>query len=220
METTMHSEQTIVLDLDATLIATSKEEHWFLLEALNYEHDAHLKSRVYVLDFVEYSSRVKMWGIIRPYAFEFIGYCIERFKHVVVWSAGKHSYVHNLVDILFSPHNYTPSLVWTSRNCKGGENDPSEKPLEWLYQEMPGCNAKNTITLDDSDLAISENISNAIKIPEFNPYGTSSLPNCEEQLKRMIMSNEDTALSLTMKWLSNPHIVECEDFRQQHKVFN
>lgn len=223
----MSRNQNIVIDLDATLVHTFDDDNWDLLERIRIEQNPQLVTRIYVLDYVSESKRNKSWGVIRPYTIEFLQFCIERFDKVIIWSAGVHSYVHNIVDILFNGLPKKPDLVWTSRNCKGGEKNPQEKPLEWLYKEFPGMTSKNTIILDDNPISFRENDNNAICIPEFKPLKGLNYDQFinDDQLSKtklveLIMSNEDTCLGAVIKWFSGNHIIESDDLSSEFKPFN
>lgn len=223
-------DQNIVIDLDATLVHTFDDEHWDLLEQIRDSSNTQLNTRVYVLDYVTNSRRNKSWGVIRPHTMEFLQYCIERFNKVVIWSAGVESYVHNIVDILFANMKRRPDVVWTSKNCRGGERNPQEKPLEWLYKQYPFMTSKNTIIVDDNSVTFTENESNAICIPEFKPLKNLELDDfsltndsdllSRAKLRELILSTNDTCLAILIKWFSNDHIIKSNDLREEYKPFN
>lgn len=78
-----HSMQNIVLDVDNTLVHTiefaSLDE---LLTTMNTEAGMSQNSRVALF------ADSNMVTVIRPHCMQFLDYCLDRFKNVMVWSTG------------------------------------------------------------------------------------------------------------------------------------
>lgn len=206
----------IVLDLDETLIHSSEKINDLI--NLNIMSDPDLldvRERVYqiIMDDVVYrkGSGIKtvMWGIVRPYAKEFLKMCFKYFKVVIVWSAGKRKYVDAIVDFLFKDIQ-RPHVVYSYDEC---EKTPSEllvKPLRKLIDNEADLskymNLENSFMIDDRHTVYSgyknDNPNNGIQIPPYKPEFTiKSLRKYDNNLKQL------------MEWFLEHETINSEDVR-------
>lgn len=204
----------MVFDLDSTLIHSSMDMNEY--EALKLYTDPAsftLRGRVYRFDLVDVTDTpgsgvvTPMWGVFRPYVFEFLQFAVTYFKEVYIWSAGQYKYVHLIKNNLFSG-TFQPAKIFTYENCKMDVTS-IHKPLEELYASLDdGANETNTLALDDREDTFSLNPYNGIQIPAYEPEFT----------KEGIMKT-DVALLQLMCWLSLPEVMRMEDVRYLDKRY-
>ena len=112
----------IVYDLDSTLINTSMDMKAYERLNLSDPRNAHLQGRVYRFDLIDVSSPpgtgniIPMWGVFRPYVFEFLQFSASYFREVYIWSAGQYKYVHMIKSKLFGG-TFQPSKTYTYDDC-------------------------------------------------------------------------------------------------------
>ena len=153
-------------------------------------------------------------GIYRPYLKEFLEFCFDYFKGVVIWSAGKRKYVHKMCEYMF-PLKKQPLLIFTYDDCEGDEDDYIVKPLEKLYKypKLKGkLNETNTFVLDDREETYSFNKRNGILIPEFE----------SDMSVEDICNHPDSELLKLMTWLNTQEVKDSKDVRKLNKtnIFN
>ena len=210
-----------VLDIDETLVhSTSDMEAWKRLRIFSDPKKMDLRSRHYVLDLESERGSgigVNMWGTKRPYLEEFIRFCFEYFKIVIVWSAGVYDYVHAVVEEIFKD-SQEPHAILTRGNCTGNTYK-LEKPFWKMIKDVPGLeeyieydrgmhtnNIKNVFIVDDRRSSFAQNPDNGICIPVYEPIAT------EDGLRR-----DDVCLLQLMKWLMLPEVMNSQDVRTLDK---
>ena len=198
----------VVLDLDATLIATQDSiDSLKQLEIMTNPRYIELRRRSYCLKLTDLDnqdgSRYDFWGITRPHIEEFLLFCFNYFKYVIVWSAGKRNYVHAIVKKLFQ-HLRAPHLILTYDDIVLDKDDNVEKPISKLLKCDLFINnqikTNQIYVVDDNETTFVRNKKNAIYIPPFDPLTT--IEN---------MSEPDTALLQLKYWLLLPHVIHAED---------
>lgn len=209
-----------VFDLDSTLIHSSMDmEAYEALKLYSDPKSIPLRGRVYRFDLVDVTETpgtgtvTPMWGVFRPYVFEFLQFMAHYCKKVHVWTAGQYKYGHTIKAQLFKG-TFQPTTVFTYENCKMTTSS-IHKPLEELYaavaasgEEAGTTDATNTLALDDREDTFSLNPYNGIQIPPYEP----------ELTKEGIMK-EDIALLQLMCWLSLPEVVQAKDVRYLDKRY-
>lgn len=205
--------QTVVLDLDSTLIYTFNGK-FEILDDLIKKSNAHLESRVYLIDFIAGSKKNQMWGVVRPFTDHFIEYCFERFEKVIVWSAGTYEYVHHICEVLFQKQK--PHEILTFDDCeKDSDGKFRCKPLETLYKKYDCLNPKNTLIIDDNPQAFSCNLENAVQIAQYSAsFGETK---STEEIIGHLVDDSDTQLSSLIKWLDHDHVRDSPDVRKLEK---
>ncbi|SOB74357.1 hypothetical protein BQ9231_00474 [Cedratvirus lausannensis] len=200
----------IILDLDETFVHTFTD----IDKAIEFGifTDPELRSRCYYIELTDVSiekgvgEKTRLWGVVRPYAKEFLSFCFTYFRVVGVWSAGKKDYVEAIVELLFRDLA-PPNFVYTFDDCyKEGLN--YSKPIDKLYQETnigAFVPQSNVFCLDDRDDVCRHNIHNAIIIPAYQP----------ESLKDI--KADDDALKHLMVWLSRSDVRYADDVRRIKK---
>lgn len=168
-------EGNIVIDLDETLLHTYTDRAKFEAFQPKYGEEKFDLGRFY--------------GVLRPNVKSFIGWCSGNFKEIGVWSAGQQEYVDEIVDLLFKGRK--PTFVWCWDDCDSYTNEDGRavyhKPLEFVFDLIPGFTPKNTLFIDDSAHSDICNAGNMITITPFNPEDAPQVPdNSMAELKRVI----------------------------------
>lgn len=149
--------QNLIVDLDETLIHTFTNRAKFDAFECKYGEIKY--------DFGE------LYGVLRPNVKSFIAWCSGNYNQIGVWSAGKREYVEIIVDLLFKGRK--PAFVWCWENCDSYVNEYGlnlyHKPLEFVYDLVPGFTPKNTIFIDDALHSELCNAGNMIVVPPFHP---------------------------------------------------
>jgi hypothetical protein len=200
----------IVLDLDETLVNTQDNTQSLCdLKILTDPKLVKLRTRIYHINIEELEgpgcgSNYGYWGVIRPFTKEFLKFCFDYFRYVIVWSAGKRFYVEAIVDHLFKdlpkPH-YIFSYDDTVFKRKG-DDKITIKPLTKLYAAVNkkyGNNLMNettTLAIDDTETTFSENVENGIKIPAYQITEYEVAPTIED------ITRSDERLKQLMNWLN------------------
>lgn len=210
----------IVLDLDATLIATQDSmDSLKKLDILSKPSLMELRNRIYRfpledLEAPGYGSKYNFWGIKRPHLEEFLIFCFSYFKVVAVWSAGKKKYVEAIVDDIFRDIR-PPHIVFTYDDIDRDKKDKVVKPLEKMIKfndiTKKYMNLSNIYALDDTKSTFSLNKGNGVLIPPFEPK-----PNINS------LSRDDPTLLQFKYWLLQPEIMKVDDVRNidKSKIFD
>jgi hypothetical protein len=209
----------MVFDLDASLISSSQElSKYNQLKLYSEPRNSHLRCRVYRFDLHDVTDtpgsgiRTEMWGVYRPYLFEFLDFAGKYFKKLHIWSAGQYKYVHSIRGVVFPStplvtcsylpriiHLKQPSIILTYDDCdRSGEF--ITKPLKKLYELSPQTKPAHTLILDDNPTTFTQNVENAIQIPPYEPEFTPSG-----------ISQTDIALLQLMHWLMQPEVIHSTD---------
>jgi len=203
----------IVLDLDSTLICTSDEKVMLRdLKIMNSPNHLKLRRRIYQFPIetgVDGTQEI-YWGVIRPGVNEFLRFCFDYFRYVIVWTAGKRPYAEAVVEVLFRGLPQ-PHLVWAYENCVSevirGRAEKI-KPLTELVKKsgLPELSLENMFALDDNPSTYHRNPFNALPIPGYVPNHKSVTS----------LEADDTALPCLQKWLMQQGVICCDDVRQIH----
>src|SRR5258708_2561701 len=167
-----------------------------------------LKKRCYFLklsnlDKVGDGSRYDSWGTTRPYLEEFLLFCFNYFKIVIVWSAGKKNYVDSIIDHIFK-NLRKPHLVWSYDNIDLDDEVKIGKPItkllnsDFIYKHH--LHPLKTIVLDDNENTFEKNKKNAIHIPPYEP-----------ELNIANLTEPDEKLLNIKYWLLLPHVINAND---------
>ena len=201
----------VVLDLDQTLISTQDSMDSFKsLGIMNNSNLIELKRRCYTIKLTDLEqngdgSRYDCWGITRPHIEEFLLFCFNYFKIVIVWSAGKKNYVEAIVDSIFK-NLRPPHLVWTYDDIETNKEGDVEKPLlklinsNFIYKSH--ISLKNIIVVDDNETTFVKNKKNAVFIPPFEPALTIES-----------LNKPDPTLLQLKQWLLMPQVIHSRDVR-------
>lgn len=170
----------IVLDLDETLVHTCEDiNKLHELKIFNDPQFLDLRTRTYMLnidDIVEpQGSGIKtyLWGITRPYLYEFLKFCFSYFEVVAIWSAGVPKYVDAIVNFIFKDLP-SPHLVFSRNRCIK-YSDTLTKPLQEMITFFNkeningGMTLENTVLIDDRDDNFLFNPDNGILILPYSP---------------------------------------------------
>jgi hypothetical protein len=199
----------LVLDLDSTMVHTkSSMESLHELEKNKASNLHLLKDRIHKFNLGGYeNNEAKMWTLLRPYTKEFMQYSLKYFSAVIVWSAGKPAYVHEIIKFLF-PEGDPPFLIYTYNDCVMKKGGKINKPLSKLFMDprLIFANNTNTLVIDDRLDTFELNHHNGILIPPFEPNTLAE------------MHQTDTALLKLMGWLSLPEVMNCTDYRYLDKT--
>lgn len=199
----------IVLDIDDTLVHSfflTREQYLNIKDNPEY---GFLKDRGFFINVIDIdNSDIRGIGIIttiyiafRPYAKEFLAFCLDYFDQISIWSAGHFRYVRAIECLLFPPSNqrYREKLqkVLTRVDC----NSITEKAiLKDLASK--GFTLENTLIIDDNQTTFTRNPSNAVHIPQYNP----------KLIREHIMYDDRNLLKL-IKWIQDNSVNTCPDVR-------
>lgn len=206
---------TIVLDMDETLLSSIilDESNETPLEKVEkyYSDDSlyHIRVRSFRVPFYDpvelkgTGAKYDCWGMMRPHLEEFLTFAFEYFKNVVVWSAGRFSYVRRLTKEI-SKDTDSFDLVWTYDNCT---DEGMGKPLKKLLKEHPHLgDLSKVFIVDDKPSSIEDNIANGIVIPVYSP-----------ELNIDSLGRDDDALLRLKAWFLLPEVMNATDIRTLNK---
>lgn len=197
------TDMTVVLDLDSTLISTQDSFDSFKnLGIMSNPKLMELKRRCYCIklkDKESEGSRYDFWGVRRHYLEEFLLFCFNYFKYVIVWSAGQKNYVDAIVNDIFK-NLRKPHLVLSYDDIDLDEDKNIYKPLTKLLKYDFCVKNKikpNTVVfVDDNESTFEFNPKNAIFIPAFEP-----------ELNVAAFNEMDDALLKIKYFLLLPHVI-------------
>ena len=195
----------IVLDLDETLVHTQSAPDNSLFETAIFTDPKlyHLRERCYKITMEDVvhkkgtGNKTEMWGITRPNLHEFLTFCFEYFRWIIVWSAGRKNYVHRIVDHIFRDLP-RPDWIYTYDDLETLPDNTFIKPLRkiWALPQFSGqISRENSFIVDDRKTVFLEpNPENGIQIPPYRP--PFSLAGVEE---------DDVELLKLKEWLRRHH---------------
>ena len=162
---------TVVLDLDETLLHTTKMDSYDLCNNELLQSTEGVKMSIFTLSHSRNNYRVLFH---RPYLDMFIDFCFRNFARVIIWSAGSLQYVQAIVHIVFLTKGYVPSCV-LSRNDLCFENGDTLKVLKQIQQNRSSNPffmseeefMTNIWTIDDRRSVAMANIDKLISIIPF-----------------------------------------------------
>lgn len=203
------TDKVVVLDLDATLIATQDSFDSFKnLGIMSNPKLMELKRRCYCIklkdvDAIGDGTRYDFWGVKRHYLEEFLLFCFNYFRLVIVWSAGQKNYVEAIVENIFK-NLRKPHLVFSYDFCDIDKDKNIGKPLTKLlkHEALKKYNIKpgQVVAIDDNETTFEKNLKNAIFIPPFEP-----------ELNIASMNEHDDTLLKIKYFLLLPHVIEATD---------
>ena len=216
------TDKCIVLDLDETLVHTHAEketdtmELFYSLNLFNNADYMDIRKRCYkiTMDDVLHKrgegAKNEMWGVFRPHVKEFLHFCFNYFKIVIVWSAGRKNYVEQIVDKLFLGLR-RPHIIYTFDDLEELKDKTLIKPLNKLITTYPGLNKymglHNSLIIDDRTSVFQvPNPNNGIVIPAYHPSFRI------EELRK-----PDSRLLELMNWLQKPDVMQSTDVRHLKK---
>lgn len=212
------TDMTVVLDLDSTLISTQDSFDSFKnLGIMSNPKLMELKRRCYCIklkDKESEGSRYDFWGIKRHFLDEFLLFCFNYFKYVIVWSAGQKNYVDAIVNDIFK-NLRKPHLVLSYDDIDLDEEKNIYKPLTKLLQYdfciKHKINPNTVIFVDDNDSTFVYNKKNAIYIPAFEP-----------ELNIAAFNQPDETLLQIKYFLLLPHVIVNNDITKINmtKIFD
>lgn len=212
------TDMTVVLDLDATLIATQDSFDSFKnLGIMSDPSLMKLRRRCYCIKLADIDStgdgsRYDFWGVTRPYLEEFLLFCFNYFKYVIVWSAGRKKYVDAIVNNIFK-NLRKPHLVWSYDEIELDENENIEKPITKLlnseFNKKYNLDPNKIVVIDDNESTFSKNKKNAIFIPPFEPE--------TPELSIQTLNENDTTLLKIKYWFLLPYVVNCDNITKIDK---
>ena len=208
----------IVLDLDETLVHTQSDPDVKLFyEIFKDPKLYHLRERCYKITMEDVihkkgtGNKTEMWGICRPNLKEFLTFCFDYFKLVIVWSAGRKNYVHRIVDHIFRDL-HRPHLIFTYDDLEKLPDNTFIKPLAKIWNRSPYNNymsEKNSFIIDDRKSVFWEpNKHNGIQIPPYRPPFTLDG-----------IGEDDTELLKLKSWLQTTKNVEDVRSLDKSKIF-
>lgn len=178
------SKSSIVLDLDETLVhSMDGMEVWHQLNL-----DPELAPRLRVVEMHDVVTpkgtglEEKMWLVMRPHLHEFLTEIRKRFDYVIVWSAGKYEYVHDLVTRIFP---YEPDHIFTSNDIYNKEGFGC-KPFSTVQEKFPDIDVNRSVVIDDKYHTFWYNPGIGLLIPEYDPGPT----------KREILEDDNTLTNI------------------------
>ena len=206
----------IVLDIDATLIHTHGDlENFKSLRIYSEDEQMAMRKNLYHMKLIDVTSEpgegeiTELSGIYRPYLKEFLEFCFDYFKNVIIWSAGKKKYVEKMCEYMF-PLKDQPLIIYNYDDCESDENDMITKPLEKIYKDKRikgNLNEKNTFVLDDRTDTFSLNKRNGIQIPEFE----------SDMSVEDICNHSDVELLKLIAWFNLKEVQDSKDVRKLNK---
>lgn len=211
------SNQTIILDIDETLVHTYEDIKGFkeLLKD-NTRDGIKAKNKIYQMTLIDVGEPIgsgdvwTMWGVERNGLQEFIDYCFKRFENVIIWSAGQQRYVNRLTERIFRKSKFEPTLVLHWDDCYYNEKTGEySKPIEYISKKhkIPNVTLENTFIVDDRALNFENcNNDNGLLIPKYHPGNT----------KEDILSHDD-ALKKLIFWFDTPSVKKSKDVRKLKK---
>lgn len=191
------TDKTIVLDMDLTLICTIGDGSDLSQRMRTNHKKAYdiLKKRGSVVpttltQFGGSGKAVCNDVVKRPGLNEFLSFCRNTFKNVILWSAGQPSYVYDTVrlvidtggntfDHIYTAQDVVSSAVAISSNSNSYTYVPT-KPLELITKNFPDANLDNMVIIDDLRPNFIPNPRNGIWIPPFSPDIDDLISHAEE----------------------------------------
>jgi TFIIF-interacting CTD phosphatase-like protein len=166
---------TIILDLDETLIHTFSPEVLVDLNILTDPLLNDLRDRSYILRFYNHrKGKEELYaGIMRPHLFEFLDYVLNNFI-VIVHTAGDKDYAHAIVNQIFLRRK--PDYIFSNEDCLH-EGDDFSKPIKRLFERRPVLSQRTRIdkiiAIDDRQSNFIYNPKNGILIKAYEPQLTT-----------------------------------------------
>jgi len=223
LENKKSNNKTLILDLDETLIHTWRDPSFI------NTYEIYTNPERYKLFYPQgkhplcYLIKIDndiLWGLCRPYLYEFLNFVYSEFENVIIWSAGIKQYVVEVVRQIFIEVGLPmPKFIWSRKNCHLYQNY-YHKPISELITYISNkpykmsINYKNTLIIDDKPSTFLANPNNGILIPEFivndNPIKLDDLLNLN-----------DNCLKKLIDWFNTDEFRNCKDVQllDKSKIF-
>jgi TFIIF-interacting CTD phosphatase-like protein len=221
--------KTLILDLDETLIHSWENSRF--IDTYKIYTDPTIYRRFHPLGTpqIAYSMLLDMngslnriWGLHRPYLYEFLSFAGQYFDNIIVWSAGIRPYVDEITKQIFLESGLQPpKIVWSRNKCSNYQG-LYHKPISEINAELATrpyetftIDPKSTLILDDKQHTFMENPQNGILIRPYHPGKNrpEKFPTMEDLLDR-----SDKDLLQFMRWLERPEVRNAEDVRSLDKT--
>ena len=218
------SDKIIILDLDETLVHINNTNKEGLSKLEIFKNSKHYDLRQRTVRIISYDILDKnnqgkgekeiLWGVIRPYLYDFLEYIFNNFCMVIVWSAGVKKYVDEIVRFIFRDFRM-PDIVMCRDDCVG-KISSYEKPINFISEKFPEFKGiitlENTLIIDDRKENFKSNPNNGILIPVYNPD-----TNIED-----LSSVKDDNLKKLIDWFESKEFKKSKDVRRLDKniIFN
>jgi TFIIF-interacting CTD phosphatase-like protein len=214
--------KTLILDLDETLLHSWENPSF--LETYQVYSDPQIYRKFHPVGSppIAYSMFMtidgkpnRIWGLLRPYLYEFLSFAGEYFDYILVWSAGLPQYVEEIVRQIFLESGLKPpKIVWGRNKCSNYKG-LYHKPISEINAELSNrhyqtfqIDPKSTLVLDDKIHTFMENPANGVLIKPYHPGKDRphKIPTMTDLLDR-----SDDALLKFQQWLETPEVRNCED---------
>lgn len=211
-DTTDKLNKCIVLDMDETMVHTFDGEQYKnqLLALLNTPEMFKHRKRLYWQNINEDGDKQEIIGIMRPYLDEFLVYCLQTFKTVIVWSAGTKEYVNEVVRNIFRDIG-SPDYILT-RDDSEIKKDKKDKIISLKknlslivdkINDIKLVNMNNILLIDDNqDYVNSLEHGNYIRAVEYRPDDID-----------MENINDDKFLSQLITFFKSKEFQNCENIK-------
>jgi hypothetical protein len=224
--------RSIILDLDETLIHSYEspnflENYGIYTNSATYRkfHPIGSPAIAYSIILDMGGSYGKIWGLHRPYLYEFLSFASRYFDNIIVWSAGIVPYVEEITKQIFLESGLSPpKLVWSRNKCSKYQ-ELYHKPISEINAELSSrpyetfkIDPKSTLILDDKQHTFMNNLNNGVLIPPYSPG--KSRPGRVPELNDLL-DRSDKALLQFKQWLETPQVMNCDDVRNidKSKIF-
>jgi len=164
----------------------------------------------------------RIWGLTRPYLYEFLAWANTYFDNIIVWSAGIQPYVEEIIRQIFLEAGLrSPKLVW-ARNRTPNYNGMYHKPIAEIIRELTTrpyttveIDPKWTVVVDDKQHTFMLNPNSGILIPPYHPgrQRHDKIPTMEDLLDR-----SDRCLLQLMAWFERPDVKSAPDITMVDKT--
>lgn len=225
----LYGPKTLILDLDETLVHSWENPDFLELYEIYSNPEVYRKFHPTGSMQIAYSmildlpcGQSRIWGLYRPYMYEFLHFAKNYFDNTFIWSAGAQSYVQEITRQIFLESGMIPpKLTWSRDKCLNYQGY-YHKPISELLLDISNrpfsqlkIDPKSTLILDDKLYTFMQNPQNGILINEYYPgrYRHEKYPRIEDLLDR-----SDNALLKLINWLDKPEVRNCLDVRNLDKT--
>lgn len=209
MPITPETEQTVVFDVDNTLLHCVQEAE---LESIFRLRPDLRENVIPVIAQDQSDGTVRGLAIVRPGVLtKLIPYCRRRFRNVGIWSAGMPHYVLAMSKIFQKvgvDHFTAEDFLLDRYDCSAGIDgkEAGTKHLLKLYNQRPTIRPESTFIVDDRATSFHLDPQNGIYIPAFNRMTTLES-----------LSQPDDAFDRLIAWWELPEVKNATDVRTLDK---
>lgn len=145
--------KTIILDLDHTLVHSFRTDIFF--KGKDYDTTQFIILESTTSDYISFK---------RSYVDEFLRFCFNKYHKVVIWSAGKREYVHEILDKFFG--DYVFDAVLTRDNCVDLQKDFDRLSIKSIFEGIgvDFCDVDNDVIFLDDKIERIKNYPEHLKI--------------------------------------------------------